>query len=430
MVEEQGPPSPLLALASSEPAMQLGAIERIDRNWHAHYAPAMLEYISLGLTPTLQHRAMKVLQKHTREDFGYDLNAWFAWVWRQNLEYPGSYADFKSQFYQVIDPRFAGYFSSKRPSDISLDEVRWGGVRQDGIPPLRQPAMISASDATYLADSDVVFGLVVNGSARAYPKRILAWHEMFVDTIEGLPVTGVYCTLCGSMILYESSVQGTVHELGTSGFLYRSNKLMYDKATQSLWNTMWGTPVVGPLVDQNIRLKRRSVVTTTWGEWRRRHPETLTLSLDTGHFRDYSEGAAYHDYFATDALMFNTSKVDSRLKNKAEVLGLVFPAEDALPLAISAEYAAQQPLLHENVGSIELVVVTDTTGAMRAYNANDVHFVDWDGDRLLTDEDGHRWTLSEHELTATDGSVRPRLPSHNAFWFGWYGAYANTRLIH
>lgn len=410
--------------------MQLGAIEQLDKKWEAHYAPAVLEYISLGLVPTLQHRAMQVLRKHTRQDFGYDLNAWFAWIWTQDLEYPGSYADFKSQFYQVIDPRFAGYFSSGRASEIRLDEVRWGGVRQDGIPPLRQPTMIDAADATYLADSDVVFGLVVNGAPRAYPKRILAWHEMFVDTIEGLPVAGVYCTLCGSMILYETKVQGTVHELGTSGFLYRSNKLMYDQATQSLWNTLWGTPVVGPLVAEGIRLKRRSVVTTTWGEWRRRHPETLTLSLDTGHFRDYAEGAAYHDYFSTDDLMFNTSQVDSRLKNKAEVLGLVFPAENALPLAVSAEYAVQHPLLHESVGDIDLVVVTDNSGAMRAYDTDGLRFVDWDGDRRLIDDDGRAWVLSEDQLQSSDGSARPRLPSHNAFWFGWYGAYTNTRLLH
>ena len=82
------------------------------------------------------------------------------------------------------------------------------------------------------------------------------------------------------------------HNLGTSGFLYRSNKLMYDQDTQSLWNTIWGQPVVGPLVDRGIVLERLSVVTTTWGEWRRRHPDTKVLSLNTGYDRDYTEGAA------------------------------------------------------------------------------------------------------------------------------------------
>src|SRR6266851_4811865 len=112
--------------------------------------------------------------------------------------------------------------------------------------------MISAKEANYLADDNVVYGLVVNGDTRAYPKRILAWHEMFTDTIGGVPVAGVYCTLCGSMILYETSVGGTQHFMGTSGFLYRSNKLMYDRATQSLWSTLEGEPVVGPLLGKGI----------------------------------------------------------------------------------------------------------------------------------------------------------------------------------
>ena len=422
--------SPLLMLADRDPARQLSAIDNVDRHWRPEYTPALLEYISLGLVPALQHRAMEVLRKRTGQDFGYDLNAWFSWVWRQELHHDGGYADFKSRLYRAIDPRFADYFNAERKAEIRLDEVRWGGVRQDGIPPLRSPRMLAAGDAEYLADTDIVFGLEVGESARAYPKRILAWHEMFVDTIEGVPVVGVYCTLCGSMILYDSVVDGHEHELGTSGFLYRSNKLMYDRATQSLWNTLWGTPVVGPLVGEGVRLPRRSVVTTTWGEWRRRHPNTEVLDLETGHSRDYAEGAAYREYFATDDLMFNTSQVDTRLANKAEVLGLVLPGENAEPLAIAAAYARANPLLHEKVGSQQIVVLTDASGAMRVYSANEVRFSSWDGDRGLTDGDGSRWRLTEDALTKSDGSVLPRLPSHSAFWFGWYGAYTNTRLLH
>ena len=147
---------------------------------------------------------------------------------REPREHP-RYADFKAALYGLIDPKFRGYFSSQRTSMIRLDEVRWGGVVQDGIPPLRGPEMISAKEATYLDDDNVIFGLEVEGDVRAYPKRILAWHEMFVDTVGGVPVAGVYCTLCGTMILYETMHDGVAHELGTSGFLYRSNKLMYDQ---------------------------------------------------------------------------------------------------------------------------------------------------------------------------------------------------------
>ncbi len=343
------------------------------------------------------------------------------------FEHP-RYADFKAALYGLIDPKFRTYFSSQRTSKIRLDEVRWGGVAQDGIPPLRGPKMIAAADAGYLADSNVVFGLEVEGDVRAYPKRVLAWHEMFVDEVGGVPVAGVYCTLCGTMILFETTHDGVAHQLGTSGFLYRSNKLMYDRATQSLWNTIWGRPVIGPLAEKDIELVRRSVVTTTWGEWRRRHPDTRVLSLDTGHWRDYSEGAAYREYFATDELMFTVPELDRRLRNKAEVLAFA-PAAGEEPLAISARYLDKHPIHHDTRGGVAFVVLTDRSGANRAYETQGQQFETWDADRTATDRNGTRWTLYEDRLESAGGGVLPRLPAHRAFWFGWYAAYPNTRLV-
>lgn len=420
----------LLGLLASDPASQLGALERLDRNWDDHLTPALLEFISLTPSVALRNHSLRIMRRRTGQDFGYDLNAWFSWVWKQDFSHPPYYAEFKSRLYREIDAHFGAYFAPDRASDIQLDEVRWGGVVQDGIPPLREPKMITAADADYLGDDNIVFGLEINGDMRAYPKRILAWHEMFVDTVGGIPVVGVYCTLCGSMILYEATVDGVQHEMGTSGFLFRSNKLMYDKSTQSLWNTMWGKPVIGPLVGKGIRLPRRTLVTTTWGEWKRRHPETAVLSLNTGYRRDYGEGVAYHDYFATDELMFNSSKIDTRLANKAEVLGLIFNDSDQAPLAIAATYAKANPLLHERIGDREFVVVTDKSGAMRVYETNGLRFSDWDGDKELRDNSGTSWTLYEDRLSSRDGATLGRLPSHSAFWFGWYGAYTNTRLLH
>jgi len=113
-------------------------------------------------------------------------------LWAQNYEPAPSYPSFKFAIYSLYDRRFKDYFSEKKPSTIRLDEVRWGGVRQDGIPPLRNPKMLAASQASYLDNQDVVFGIEVNGEARCYPKRILAWHEMFTDTIQKVPLAGVY----------------------------------------------------------------------------------------------------------------------------------------------------------------------------------------------------------------------------------------------
>ena len=219
------------------------------------------------------------------------------------------------------------------------------------------------------------------------------------------------------------------HRLGTSGFLYRSNKLMYDLDTQSLWSTMLGAPVVGPLAGKGIALKSGAVVTTSWGEWRRRHPGTRVLSLDTGHRRDYAEGAAYRDYYATDELMFSVPALDTRLKNKDEVFTVLLPRHPEAPLAISAAFLAASPVHHDAIEDTALVVLTDPSGANRAYASEDVTFTRYDGDRSVEDGSGTIWTMDEHALTAEDGRVLRRIPAQRAFWFGWYAAFPNTRLV-
>jgi hypothetical protein len=188
--------------------------------------------------------------------------------------------------------------------------------------------------------------------------------------------------------------------------------------------------VLGPLVDENIQLERLSVVTTTWGEWRRRHPETSVLSLDTGHIRDYSEGEAYREYFATDELMFTVPGLDQRLRNKDEVIGLIFPQHPDKPLAIAADYLSKHPVFHDRVGEVGFVVLTDRSGANRVYETQDVTFASWDGEQSVIDENGDTWHLTESALSAPNGRQLYRLPAHRAFWFGWYSAYSHSRLVH
>jgi Protein of unknown function (DUF3179) len=423
------PPGDFLQLLAGPVAQREAALGRIASAWQPGSAVMMVETLFFLREPRIAAAAVALLEAETGKKLGYDLPAWYEWIWSQPLPPHPRYGELKSRLYRHIDPNFAAYFGDDRPTRIRLDEVRWGGVRQDGIPPLRSPRMIPAPQAAYLADSDLVFGIAVGGDVRAYPKRILAWHELFTDEVGGVPVAGVYCTLCGTVILYETAVGGVSYRLGTSGFLYRSNKLMYDQATQSLWNTFSGEPVVGPLAAEPIRLPRRSVVTTTWGEWRRRHPDTRVLSLDTGYDRDYSEGAAYRDYFATDELMFDVPRHDRRLRNKAEVLALVFPEHSGETLAIAQEFLLAHPLYRDRLGGLDFVVLTDRSGANRVYATEGVRFASWDQDRRVVAADGGVWRLSEAALEDAEGRRLPRLPAQRAFWFGWFAQYPRTRLV-
>ena len=162
-----------------------------SRNWDAAYVPMLLE-VGRFLPLAAQSQVFALLEKNTGQNLGVDFDRWLQWNWKQKFRPHPDYSQFKSKLYSKVDPRFAEYFVSTDNAKIRLDEIRWGGVRRDGIPPLKNPKMVSADQATYLADSDVVFGIELNGDARCYPKRILAWHEMFKDTIGGESVCGVY----------------------------------------------------------------------------------------------------------------------------------------------------------------------------------------------------------------------------------------------
>ena len=418
-----------LTLIAGEEGDMVDAIDLIGSTWEPSYLSMALEAMRLIRNPAVSGTLLQVMESQVGAGHGYDLGAWQRAMWNAPAALHPRYAAFKGAFHSFIDPRFSAYFDAVGEPSIRLDEIVWGGVRQDGIPPLRSPAMLVADEIGYLEDDNIVFGISVNGDARAYPKRILAWHEMFVDEVGGVPVAGVYCTLCGTVILFHTEHDGVNYQLGTSGFLYRSNKLMYDQATQSLWSTMQGTPVVGPLVGKGIVLDRGSVVTTTWGEWRRRHPDTKVLSLDTGHRRDYAEGAAYREYFATDEIMFTVPALDTRLKNKAEVFTVLLAGHPDRPLAISAGFLAEHPVYRDTIGDTALVVLTDPSGANRAYASEEVTFTDYDGDRGVQDDSGMAWTMEEHALTAEDGRVLHRIPAQRAFWFGWYAAFPHTRLV-
>ncbi len=439
------------------------ALEQIAAAWRDGYAPIVRDMLRLlrppappaptvgALDPTrtepafeltlrrehpstrVWRRLMRFVEQQTGQRFGGEVDRLQHWIWEQPYDPHPDYALFKGEWYAAVDTRFRSFFPRNVTATIRLDEIDWGGVVVNGIPPLAYPRTLPAAAAEYLDDDHVVFGIAVNGEARAYPKRILAWHEMALDRLGGVELTIVYCTLCGTVIPYESVVDGRHVTIGTSGFLYRSNKLMFDDETKSLWNTFEGEPVVGPLVGSGLRLRHRSVVTTTWEEWRRSHPETTVLSLETGHRRDYSEGAAYRDYFGTDRLMFQVPQIDDRLRNKDEVVVMLLAdaAGARHPLAIAAAFLDDNRVYETEHAGQRLVVVTSAAGANRVYAAGADRFARLLDDGRVADAAGGAWRVTEDALVAdTDPQRRlPRVAAQRAFWFGWYSQFPETRLI-
>ena len=249
--------------------------------------------------------------------------------------------------------------------------------------------MQSAEDATWLADDAVVFGIEVNGEYRAYPRRIMEVREMVNDTLGGRDLGIPYCTLCGAAQAYftddlPAGVERPV--LRTSGLLIRSNKVMYDVVTYSVFDTFLGDAVTGPLHDKGIRLEQATVITTDWGTWKREHPETTVLveALALGRDFDFRNGRD------ANGPIFPIGDVDPRLPVQEDIIGVV--TASGTPVAFPRGAAlialrAGQEITFENV-RLEL-----DAGGIRA--------VDVDGSDL---------------------------GSHQAFWFAWSQFHPGTAL--
>ncbi len=369
--------------------------------------------------------ALNVLLQQLTGDHAERWHDWMLWQEQHpEIQPHPSFRALALKFLEYTDPQFLGFFvppwAEPGRMRIRLEEIAWGGVPAlTGIPSLDRPAMIAAEAADYLLPEDLVFGIAINGDVRAYPLRILGWHEMMNDLVGGVPVALAYCTLCGAGILYETQVAGRAEPFvfGSSGLLYRSNKLMFDRETRSLWNQFTGEPVVGPLADSGIRLTMRPIAVTTWQEWRQRHPDSSVLSLETGYRRDYGSGVVYGDYFASPDLMFPAVLRDRRLEPKDVVFGLrVTGAAKAWPLAV---FSGGQ-VINDQVGSQAVVLVSQAElHEVRAFaRAAQVFTAGAEPDRLR-DANGGSWRVEEEALVGPAGEQLPRLPGHLAYWFAW-----------
>lgn len=368
------------------------------------------------------------------------------WDWveylggREDLQPKEGYLDFKAALLARIDPGYRTILYPAAPSRVRLEEVVWGGVRIDGIPSLDFPAHVPAAEATYLSDDERVFGVSVGGSHRAYPVSVLSWHEMLNDEVGGRPVTLSYCTLCGSGILYDAErPDGGRYTFGTSGLLYRSNKLMFDRETRSLWTNLTGEPVVGRLAGRRPRLTVLPMTLTTWEAWRRMHPDTTALAMDRDlrrtairHGFRYRPGAAEQ---ARRGVSFPVWQRSDRLADREEVYTLrVGGRAKAYPL----EKVLAEGIVHDELGGTALVLLADRqSGAVRAYERGARTFVRGESPDELVDDTGSTWTLTESALLRRPGpreASRPeparlsRLPGHVAFWFGWFGFHPDTEV--
>ena len=216
---------------------------------------------------------------------------------------------------------------------IDQDELSRGCPRRDCIPSIDNPEFESVAEADeWLNDGDRIFGIVHNGVARAYAQRILNWHEIVNDTIDGDPIAMTFCPLCGTAVSFVREVNGEVAEFGVSGFLHNSDLVMYDRIEGNLWQQITAEAIVGPAAQRDEELALLNTITTDWEDWKASYPDSEVLSIPGGFVRDYSR-YPYGTYEENGEIYFGIENEDDRLHPKEVVYGIVINGEaKAYPL--------------------------------------------------------------------------------------------------
>jgi hypothetical protein len=325
------------------------------------------------------------------------------WLISWDLPAPPGYVAWKRALFVGVDPALAPFFDDAG-ADVDWRWVTWGGVFADDrpveaahlpclgcIPALIDPATTDAGGGDWYPDEGIVFGVVVGADARAYPLHMMEFHELVNDAVGGRRIAVPYCTLCRSAQAYLTDrVPGTSErvEMRTSGLLFRSNKMMFDLHTGSLFEAFTGRAVSGPLRAAGVTLEMISVRTATWGDWKAAHPDTTIVAEDGGIGRRYEDDPL--DGRDAAGPVFPVGAVDSRLPAHDVVLGVIAP--DGCPWAFPVAAAAATL---EAGGVVEAggVSVTAAGGGLGA--------------------------------GALDGTP---LVSHEAFWFAWSQFHPGTAL--
>ena len=326
-----------------------------------------------------------------------------------------------------------------------------GGPAPDGIPPIDEPRFDSVPEVDWLDDQEPVLALSIAGEHRAYPVQILMWHEIVNDQLAGVPIAVTYCPLCNSALVFDRRLVGPdggerLVSFGTSGQLFNSDLLMYDRQTQSLWSQLIGLGVAGALT--GVELDRYPVQTVAFGDWREQNPDGQVLNRVTGVERNYGANP-YERYDEEDRVPFLfDGEIDERLPPKRRVVGVATP-DGSQAVAVDHDLLEQQGAVPFDLDGRALVAVM-VPGAASALDSGDISegrqvgatavldpvvdgrplTIEVDGSTLRDAQTGTTWTLAGEAVQGPlEGTVLDGVAHTDPFWFAWAAFYPDTVLL-
>ena len=331
---------------------------------------------------------------------------------------------------------------------VDPDDIISGGPPPDGIPPIDDPRFQALAEADWLSDRQPVIAVEIDGDARAYPLLILTWHEIVNDQVGGTPAAITYCPLCNSPVVWERPiVDGEITTFGTSGKLYHSNLVMYDRATESYWPQLTGQAVTGPLTGRRLELVPAQIV--SFGDFRAAHPDGKVLSRNTGFSRPYGTNP-YPGYDETENPFLFMGEVDPRLPPAERVIGIT-GGDEAVAFAyrrLRTASGGAMAAVNEEVGG-EPVLVVWKPGTVSALDQETIEtsrdvgaaagFSRQVGDQVLTFQvrsgqlvDGETETTWNVLGKAVEGPLAgqelPGVAAMDSFWFDWAAFHPDTEI--
>ncbi len=302
---------------------------------------------------------------------------------------------------------------------VPLNEIVGGGPPKDGIPSIDNPKFVSIpSVAEFLNDEEPGLAVEIDGISRFYPYQILVWHEIVNDTFKSKRVLITYCPLCLSGIVFDPAVNGERVEFGTSGKLWNSNLVMYDRKTDSLWSQILGEAIVGEMTGTKLAILPSDMI--RFGDYKKKYPQGEVLSRDTGTTRFYGQDP-YGDYYTTPGTFFSVKNKDNRLQEKDFVLGIVVDgkAKAYFPPAIKQK----GEITDQFAGKIIVARYEQDIDAVRLFSAST------EGRSSSGGEGGSPPSPGFGRAGASGGKKKlERINPFAAFWFSWAAAHPDTEL--
>ncbi|HAV78073.1 MAG TPA: hypothetical protein DCX53_12055 [Anaerolineae bacterium] len=328
---------------------------------------------------------------------------------------------------------------------IPYNKVHYGGPGKDGIPVIDFPKFVSVLEADdWIEPQEPIIVVRVKNDTRAYPIQILLWHEVVNDVVGGTPLVITYCPLCNSGIAFERTVDGEVLDFGTTGRLFNSNLLMYDRHTESWWQQANGQAVIGEYTGSQLRFHPVEMV--AWEDFKQSFPSGLVLSRDTGEYRRY-DLTPYHLYddIKKEPFFYYGPEVPQILPSMMRIIGVEF---NGISVAYPYSSLEQQRLINDSVGGNEIVLIwsPDAVSALdkfRISNARKVGsavgysriiarrlltFRSVDG-KYFDAETGSEWDIFGRAVDGPmTGSQLDPIIATNHFWFSWFAFNPETQV--